>query len=82
MGVSASHLDWTMVPYVRLSFFKHWRDGHKYILHNEDADNLVFFEDKSITDDYYKDGAYDYAIDMTEKELMQAVQGMYHNLNY
>ena len=80
-GVSASHLDWTMVPYVRLSFFKHWRDGHKYILHNEDADNLVFFEDKSITDDYYKDGAYDYAMDMTEKELMQAVQGMYHNLN-
>ena len=80
-GVSASHLDWTMVPYVRLSFFKHWRDGHKYILHNEDADNLVFFEDKSITDDYYKDGAYDYAKDMTEKELMQAVQGMYHNLN-
>ena len=80
-GVSASHLDWTMVPYVRLSFFKHWRDGHKYILHDEDADNLVFFEDKSITDDYYKDGAYDYAMDMTEKELMQAVQGMYHNLN-
>jgi len=80
-GVSASHLDWTMVPYVRLSFFKHWRDGHKYILHDEDADNLVFLEDKSITDDYYKDGAYDYAIDMTEKELMQAVQGMYHNLN-
>ena len=80
-GVSASHLDWTMVPYVRLSFFKHWRDGHKYILHDEDADNLVFFENKSITDDYYKDGAYDYAIDMTEKELMQAVQGMYHNLN-
>ena len=80
-GVSASHLDWTMVPYVRLSFFKHWRDGHKYILHNEDANNLVFFEDKSITDDYYKDGAYDYAMDMTEKELMQAVQGMYHNLN-
>ena len=80
-GVSASHLDWTMVPYVRLSFFKHWKDGHKYILRNEDADNLVFFEDKSITDDYYKDGAYDYAVDMTEKELMQAVQGMYHNLN-
>ena len=24
---------------------------------------------------------YKYAMDMTEKELMQAVQGMYHNLN-
>ena len=80
-GVSASHLDWTMVPYVRLSFFKHWRDGHKYILHDENADNLVFFENKSITDDYYKDGAYEYAMALTERELMQAVQGMYHNLN-
>ena len=80
-GVSASHLDWTMVPYVRLSFFKHWRDGHKYILHDENADNLVFFEDKPITDDYYKDGAYEYAMALTERELMQAVQGMYHNLN-
>lgn len=30
-GVSATHLDWTMVPYVRKSFFKHWNDGMKYI---------------------------------------------------
>ncbi len=80
-GVSASHLDWTMVPYVRLSFFKHWKDGHKYILNDENADNLVFLEDKTIDDDYYKDGAYKYAMDMTQKELTQAVQGMYHNLN-
>ena len=80
-GVSASHIDWTMVPYVRLSFFKHWRDGHKYILHDEHADDLVFFEDLSIDDEYYKDGAYDYAMAMTERELTQAVQGMYHNLN-
>ena len=80
-GVSASHLDWTMVPYIRLSFFKHWRDGHKYIMHNKEADNLVFFEDKSIDDEYYKDDAYDYAMALTERELMQAVQGMYHNLN-
>ena len=29
-GVSASHIDWTMVPYVRKSFMKHFRDGLKY----------------------------------------------------
>ena len=29
-GVSASHLDWTMVPYVRKSFIKHFEDGLKY----------------------------------------------------
>ena len=80
-GVSASHVDWTMVPYVRLSFFKHWKDGHKYILNDKEADNLVFLADKTIDDDYYKDGAYQYAMDMTQKELTQAVQGMYHNLN-
>ena len=30
-GVSATHLDWTMVPYVRKSFYKHYKDGLKYI---------------------------------------------------
>ena len=27
------------------------------------------------------DKAYQYAMDMTEKEIAQAVEGMYHNLN-
>ena len=82
-GVSATHLDWTMVPYVRKSFFKHWKDGHKYLLCNTQADDLVFFEDKSIEDEYYKqnENVYQYAIDMTSRELNQAVEGMYHNLN-
>ena len=31
MGVSATHLDWTMVPYVRKSFYKHFKDGLKYV---------------------------------------------------
>ena len=30
-GVSATHLDWTMVPYFRISFFKHYINGLKYI---------------------------------------------------
>lgn len=30
-GVSATHLDWTMVPYVRKSFYKHIKDGLKYL---------------------------------------------------
>lgn len=29
-GVSATHLDWTMVPYVRKSFWKHFYDAFKY----------------------------------------------------
>ena len=80
-GVSASHLDWTMVPYVRKSFFKHLKDGLKYIDNYEGE--WTFDPDKSIDDKEYKDNtkAYRYAMDMTEKELMQAVEGMYHNLN-
>ena len=81
-GVSASHIDWTMVPYVRKSFFKHFRNGMKYI---ENAPQLIddYNSEMSITDPQYKkyDRVYQYAIDMTEKELMQAVEGMYHNLN-
>ena len=80
-GVSASHIDWTMVPYVRKSFFKHWKDGRKFLLHDENTDNLIFFKDKRIDDDYYKDEAYDYALEMTKREIHQAVEGMYHNLN-
>ena len=81
-GVSASHLDWTMVPYVRLSFRKHFNDGLKYIC-NYDFEYDKRFENVSIEDEKYKTypKAYQYALDMTEKELMQAVQGMYHNLN-
>ena len=29
-GVAATHLDWTMVPYVRMSFYKHFKDGLKW----------------------------------------------------
>lgn len=29
-GVSATHLDWTMVPYVRKSFYKHYKDAMIY----------------------------------------------------
>lgn len=36
-GVSATHLDWTMVPYVRKSFRKHYKDGLKYC-HNFSSD--------------------------------------------
>jgi ribonucleoside-triphosphate reductase len=80
-GVSATHLDWTMVPYVRLSFNKHYRTGLKYIDHirNEKYDQT----DLSIEDSLYKEhpNSYEYALDMTKREIHQAVEGMYHNLN-
>ena len=81
-GVSATHLDWTMVPYVRKSFYKHYKEGVKYI--NDMDLDPYFTSDLSIDDSSYKvhsPKAYKYALDMTEKELKQAVEGMYHNLN-
>lgn len=84
-GVSASHLDWTMVPYVRKSFYKHYKDGLKYLSHcsDEEIEKFIFNPDWEITCGRYAQNkeAYQYAIAMTEKEIRQAVEGMYHNLN-
>ena len=88
-GVSATHLDWTMVPYVRKSFYKHYLDGMKYI---EDMDddwieinkNDFNRDNPSIKEPSYFNfdtKAYKYAMDKTEKEVYQAVEGLYHNLN-
>ena len=98
-GVSATHLDWTMVPYVRKSFYKHYRDGMKYLcncnwnLNNylEDSDTYKKIIDIPINDysaylneaddagDF--DKVYQYAMDMTVREVHQAAEGLYHNLN-
>jgi len=98
-GVSATHLDWTMVPYVRKSFWKHFKDGLKYFQDGcvDQYLNDVKFEELPIEPYYHKqvprensaliltlkncEKSYKYAMDMTERELQQAVEGMYHNLN-
>ena len=173
-GVAATHLDWTMVPYVRKSFIKHFKDGMRYIDNETDEEIQDFVDmltgmpvkswlvrnsegelenhgmrepwlegniwiqgknynrsetylgvimaseeinqkysyvqdkpvcvndiaydyktqtyflakpidikDISIDDMYYRNhhAVYQYAIDMTKKEIYQAVEGLYHNLN-
>lgn len=80
-GVSATHLDFTLAPYVKKSFKKHFIEGLKYVENinlEEDYDDTL-----SIIDEKYKyySKAYTYAYDMTVKELNQAVEGLYHNLN-
>ena len=82
-GVSATHLDWTMVPYVRKSFWKHFKDGLVYIQKEPRPTDDHFDPNRPINAESYKvaDEAYQYALDMTTKECYQAVEGMYHNLN-
>ena len=89
-GVSATHIDWSMIPYVRMSFYKHFKNGLKYIegYTDYDIDNIIDFtkqeaKNVSIENDLYKlyHSSYRYAMDMTVKECYQACEGMYHNLN-
>lgn len=79
-GVAASHLDWSMVPYVRKSFSKHYRDGMRFLAHDETYERDG---SKSIVDVTYKSkpDVYEYAIAMTVEEVKQATEAMFHNLN-
>lgn len=82
-GVSASHIDWTMVPYVRKSFYKHFCDGLKYIDNSNEYISPRFGGDLPIDSYQYtkhNGKAYKYAMDMTNREIYQAVEAMYHNL--
>ncbi len=37
-GVAVTHIDWTMIPYIRKSFFKHFKDGLKYVENKSDKE--------------------------------------------
>ena len=82
-GVSASHIDHSMVPYVRKSFYKHYIVGCEFVSDEKFDFKLENPEKISIEDERYKQNekVYKYALAMTEKEVHQAVEGMYHNLN-
>ena len=97
-GVAATHLDWTMVPYVRMSFWKHFKDGLKYFEEGSPDHYFLNVDVSKMPIDGYQHSsvneniislvltakttkAYKYAMDMTKRELDQAVEGMYHNLN-
>ena len=92
-GVSATHLDWTMVPYVRKSFTKHLKDGMRFCegkseykldrftkwVEHESEDGTIHFDNKDFMELHPE--AWEYAVEMTERETRQAVEAMYHNLN-
>ena len=109
-GVSASHIDWTMVPYVRKSFYKHYKDAILFFDFNGDEEayrawneenetylnglqskfgKRVPIEEMPIESQCIQDNSlfpkseekYKYALKMTEREIYQAVEAMYHNLN-
>ena len=90
-GVSATHLDWTMVPFVKKSFKKHIKNWFECVLGMSDDDAKAetnelekrYGELKFANEELKKNmpSEYRFAYKMTEKEVYQAVEGMYHNLN-
>lgn len=86
-GVASCHLDYDLAPFVHKSFIKHFMDGLKYIDRMSESDIEAFvnihpdinLDNKSIK--IYHVNAWNYAIDMLEKEGKQAAQSLYHNLN-
>lgn len=87
-GVASCHLDYDLAPFVKKSFKKHYEDGKKYIeeyVVKGISDTATFARDDWHIDDpifeKYYPKAYQYALDMLEKEGKQAAQSLYHNLN-
>ena len=85
-GVSATHLDWTMVPYVRKSFWKHYRKGLKWIQDITDKEHIPNKKEdvnRSIYDKEWKcnEKIWEFAMELTREEVEQAAEGLYHNLN-
>ncbi len=117
-GVAAGHIDWTIVPYVRKSFYKHFTKKYaisemkkegKYITDSKElseyrkAKRKEFNEKYDIKKEKFTIGDfsmdcvnfhigdekiininkdwYEEAYIETMEELMQAIEGMYHNLN-
>ena len=88
-GVAATHIDWTMVPYVRKSFIKHYNDVRNTMSLKPIQKDEDFVVNTEIDSEEYKGKWYqpmkryvwNKAINRTYKEIRQAVEGMYHNLN-
>lgn len=88
-GAASAHIDYDLAPYVKKSFYKHFKDGliYLYNMSHEQADKIYqkcLDEQYSINDPYFDQASSKvkkYAWDMLEKEGSQAAQGLYHNLN-
>ena len=83
-GAASAHIDFDLAPYVKISFYKHFVKGAKYLYHKQISDigltqADIYIDNESLKSFYPE--AYEYAYDMLNEEGLQAAQGMYHNLN-
>ncbi len=81
-GVATAHIDYDLAPFVKKSFYKHFIDGLKYVENAVMPENSTLTNESSIDNPEYMKypKAYQYAMDMMEREGKQSCQGLYHNL--
>jgi ribonucleoside-triphosphate reductase len=93
-GIGDIHIDRTLAPFVRMSFIAHYKDGLNYVSKDKKKTWDKFLEKygKEIIDtasisgtvNIFKDfhtGAYEFAMDMLDREGTQSAEALYHNLN-
>ncbi|WP_426711430.1 anaerobic ribonucleoside-triphosphate reductase [Cetobacterium sp. SF1] len=85
-GCSIPYLDRALIPYIKKSFKKHFQKGLKYLeKFNNDTiqsivnSNIIEYSNSHIKD-LYPD-AFNYACDMTEESVKQAMQGLEYEIN-
>jgi len=85
-GCGSAHIDYDLKPFVKKSFIKHFKDGLKYIdeLEQYEIDNIIETNDVQLSNLELEQNfkkSFKYALEKTDKEGLQASQGLYHNLN-
>lgn len=85
-GCSIPYLDKALVPYIIKSFKKHFRKGLKYVQRLDDeivekviAEGNIEYANLSLKERF--EDAYNYAKDMTEESVKQAMQGLEYEIN-
>lgn len=85
-GCSIPYLDKALVPYIIKSFKKHFRKGLKYVERLNDeivektmAEGNIQYSNNSLKERFPL--AFNYAMDMTEESVKQAMQGLEYEIN-
>lgn len=85
-GCSIPYLDKVLVPYIIKSFKKHFRKGLKYVerLDDETVEKIIAEGNIECSNNSLKDrfpSGFNYAADMTEESVKQAMQGLEYEIN-
>ena len=85
-GCSIPYLDKVLVPYIIKSFKKHFRKGLKYVerLDDETVEKIIAEENIEYSNNSLKErfpSGFNYAADMTEESVKQAMQGLEYEIN-